>query len=103
MRLLTAGESHGPGVIAVLDGVPAGLAVSSADIDVDLRRRITSLHGEFLLFALTHNALRARSLGASFANGVMRRTASPLVRSRAQMPSTAPSTRSTASMIALFE
>ena len=39
MRFLTAGESHGPGVIAVIDGVPAGLAVSSADIDVDLRRR----------------------------------------------------------------
>jgi chorismate synthase len=39
MRFLTAGESHGPGVIAVIDGVPAGLAVSPADIDVDLRRR----------------------------------------------------------------
>jgi len=39
MRFLTAGESHGPGVIAVIDGVPAGLAVSSAEIDLDLRRR----------------------------------------------------------------
>jgi chorismate synthase len=39
MRFLTAGESHGPGVIALIDGVPAGLAVSSAEIDVDLRRR----------------------------------------------------------------
>src|SRR3989442_4240093 len=39
MRLLTAGESHGPKVLAVLDGVPAGLAVSPADIDGDLRRR----------------------------------------------------------------
>ena len=39
MRLLTAGESHGPGVIAVIDGMPAGLVVSSADIDADLRRR----------------------------------------------------------------
>ena len=39
MRFLTAGESHGPGVIAVIDGVPAGLAVSPADIDADLRRR----------------------------------------------------------------
>src|SRR5881397_572552 len=39
MRFLTAGESHGPGVIAVVDGVPAGLAVSPAEIDADLRRR----------------------------------------------------------------
>src|SRR5437773_2148337 len=39
MRLLTAGESHGPMVLAVLDGVPAGLAVSPAEIDLDLRRR----------------------------------------------------------------
>ena len=39
MRFLTAGESHGPGVIAVIDGVPAGLTVTSADIDSDLRRR----------------------------------------------------------------
>ena len=39
MRLLTAGESHGPGVLAVLDGVPAGLSLSAAAIDVDLRRR----------------------------------------------------------------
>src|SRR5437773_11676517 len=39
MRLLTAGESHGPMVLAVLDGVPAGLAISASDIDADLRRR----------------------------------------------------------------
>src|SRR5205823_3540719 len=39
MRFLTAGESHGPGVLAVIDGVPAGLAVSPAEIDADLRRR----------------------------------------------------------------
>jgi len=39
VRLLTAGESHGPGVLALLDGVPAGLALSAAEIDADLRRR----------------------------------------------------------------
>jgi chorismate synthase len=39
VRLLTAGESHGPAVLAVLDGVPAGLAIAPSDIDVDLRRR----------------------------------------------------------------
>ncbi len=39
MRLLTAGESHGPRIVAVLDGVPAGLALSPEAIDADLRRR----------------------------------------------------------------
>ena len=39
MRLLTAGESHGPRILAVLDGVPAGLALAPEAIDRDLRRR----------------------------------------------------------------
>src|SRR2546430_427741 len=39
MRFLTAGESHGPGLVALIDGVPAGLEIAPADIDVDLRRR----------------------------------------------------------------
>ncbi|MGH2378394.1 MAG: chorismate synthase [Candidatus Limnocylindria bacterium] len=39
MRVLTSGESHGPRIAAVLDGVPAGLALSPEAIDVDLRRR----------------------------------------------------------------
>ncbi|HUQ41488.1 MAG TPA: chorismate synthase [Candidatus Limnocylindrales bacterium] len=39
MRLLTAGESHGPGLVAIIDGVPALLGLTPADIDPDLRRR----------------------------------------------------------------
>src|SRR5437879_9279986 len=39
MRLFTAGESHGAGLVAVLDGVPAGVPIAAADIDGDLRRR----------------------------------------------------------------
>jgi chorismate synthase len=39
MRLLTAGESHGPGLVAVLDGVPAGLRVAADDITLQLQRR----------------------------------------------------------------
>src|SRR3712207_5614747 len=34
-----AGESHGPGVVAVLEGLPAGLEVAPEDIDHDLARR----------------------------------------------------------------
>lgn len=39
IRFLTAGESHGQLLVAVLDGVPAGLPLASADIDRDLARR----------------------------------------------------------------
>jgi len=39
LRYLTAGESHGPGLTAVLDGCPAGLAVDPGTIDAELRRR----------------------------------------------------------------
>jgi chorismate synthase len=39
MRLLTAGESHGPGLVAIIDGVPAALALGPSDIDPDLHRR----------------------------------------------------------------
>lgn len=39
LRFLTAGESHGPGLVAILDGMPAGLALKPDDIDPDLRRR----------------------------------------------------------------
>ena len=39
MRVLTAGESHGPRLVAMLDGVPAGVPIDVAAIDRDLRRR----------------------------------------------------------------
>jgi chorismate synthase len=39
LRYLTAGESHGPGLTAVLDGCPAGLDIDVAAIDAELGRR----------------------------------------------------------------
>ncbi len=39
LRFMTAGESHGPGLVAVLEGLPAGLEVTPEDIDSDLARR----------------------------------------------------------------
>ena len=39
LRFLTAGESHGPAVTAILEGIPAGMPLSSEDIDRDLARR----------------------------------------------------------------
>jgi chorismate synthase len=39
LRYLTAGESHGPGLVAVIEGLPAGLEVSAKDIQNELTRR----------------------------------------------------------------
>src|SRR5262249_45565843 len=39
LRWLTAGESHGPALVAVLEGVPAGVSVTSADLAAELARR----------------------------------------------------------------
>ncbi len=39
MRYLTAGESHGPRLTAIIEGVPAGLSLTAEDINVDLKRR----------------------------------------------------------------
>ena len=38
-RLTTAGESHGAGLLAIVEGCPAGLPLSEADIQPDLDRR----------------------------------------------------------------
>lgn len=39
LRWLTAGESHGPALVAVLEGVPAGVAVTTAEVVAELARR----------------------------------------------------------------
>ena len=39
LRWLTAGESHGPALVAVLEGLPAGVSVTSSDIAIQLARR----------------------------------------------------------------
>lgn len=39
MRFLTAGESHGPGLCAIVEGLPANLTVDPAAINRDLARR----------------------------------------------------------------
>lgn len=39
IRFLTAGESHGPALMAILEGIPAGLELSVKDFEHDLARR----------------------------------------------------------------
>jgi chorismate synthase len=38
-RFVTAGESHGPGLTAIVEGLPAGLELRPEDVDADLARR----------------------------------------------------------------
>src|SRR5471030_1744195 len=39
LRFTTAGESHGQALISVLEGMPAGVPLLAADVDVELGRR----------------------------------------------------------------
>lgn len=43
LRLLTAGESHGPACVAILEGMPAGIPVTKDDINQELAKR----HSDF--------------------------------------------------------
>ena len=38
-RITTAGESHGPGNVVIIDGVPPGIPLTEADFEMDLSRR----------------------------------------------------------------
>jgi chorismate synthase len=39
LRFTTAGESHGPGLVAIVEGLPAGLELDRGRIDADMARR----------------------------------------------------------------
>jgi len=39
LRLITAGESHGPGLTCIVEGLPAGLRLSPEDLNRDMARR----------------------------------------------------------------
>lgn len=40
LRFLTAGESHGPAEIAIIEGIPAGLSLSHGDINKEMEKRM---------------------------------------------------------------
>ena len=67
MRWLTAGESHGPALTAILEGMPSHIKVSSTDIDNELARRrlgptlYRSAHPSIILPSLLDNLERAQS------------------------------------------
>ena len=39
LRFTTAGESHGPALVSILEGMPAGLPLAASDVDAELARR----------------------------------------------------------------
>ena len=39
LKLITAGESHGPGLTCIVEGLPAGLELDREAIDRDMARR----------------------------------------------------------------
>lgn len=39
LRFLTAGESHGPAEVAILEGMPAGVSILAEDINIELQKR----------------------------------------------------------------
>src|SRR3984893_2254834 len=45
LRFLTAGESHGQALVAILEGMPAGLAINFDEVTTELRRRQTGYGG----------------------------------------------------------
>src|SRR5689334_4080048 len=59
LRLTTAGESHGPGLTAVLQGLPAGLPVDLDFVDNELRRRQHG-HGRGRRMQIEQDAVEVR-------------------------------------------
>jgi chorismate synthase len=57
LRLLTAGESHGPALTAILDGVPAGLRLPRDVIDHELARRQQG-HGSGARMKIEHDRVQ---------------------------------------------
>ena len=73
LRWLTAGESHGPSLTAILEGVPAGVPVRLDDLRTDLaRRRLGVGRGSRQKFeqdelAITGGVVHGRTIGAPIA------------------------------------
>jgi chorismate synthase len=57
LRWLTAGESHGPALSAIIEGMPAHVLITSKDIDIDLsRRRLGFGRGGDALYRITFSS-----------------------------------------------
>jgi chorismate synthase len=59
-RFITAGESHGPGLTAIVEGMPAGLVLDRAALDRDMTRRQLG-HGRGGRMRIESDAVEIRS------------------------------------------
>ena len=59
-RFTTAGESHGPGLVAIVEGLPAGLALDREALDRDMARRQLG-HGRGGRMKIERDAVEIRS------------------------------------------
>lgn len=72
-RITTAGESHGPGNVVIIDGVPSGLELAVADFALDLGRRrpgqsrITTQRDEADTPEILSGVFEGRTTGSSLA------------------------------------
>jgi chorismate synthase len=72
LRYLTAGESHGPALLTIVEGLPAGVPIAKATIDRDLRRRMGG-HGRGGRMAIESDATEILSgvrFGASLGSPI---------------------------------
>ena len=82
-RVTTAGESHGPGYVVIIDGVPPGLALSEEDLKPDLARRrpgqskITTQRDEADIPEILSGVFEGRTTGTSIAIAIRNRDQRP--------------------------
>src|SRR5690625_1466237 len=57
MRWMTAGESHGPSLVGVIEGIPAGIAITTSEVQKVLARRRLG-HGRGARMAFEQDQVR---------------------------------------------
>ncbi len=82
-RITTAGESHGPSYVVIVDGMPAGIELSEADLRPDLDRRrpgqskVTTMREESDEPAILSGVFEGRTTGTPIAIAIQNRDQRP--------------------------
>ena len=82
-RVTTAGESHGPGYVVIIDGVPPGLELAESDLTPDLDRRrpgqskVTTQRQEADIPVILSGVFEGKTTGTSIAISIQNRDQRP--------------------------
>ncbi len=82
-RVTTAGESHGPGYVVIIDGVPPGLELAESDLTPDLDRRrpgqskVTTQRQEADIPEILSGVFEGKTTGTSIAISIQNRDQRP--------------------------